>query len=371
MRRRSDTHRDAFNSDRRSDAATWMRDLRVRHRTFAQLRIPGSHQSPTSVIYASDPLDSRFNRFYPANRMLPCIFSQWSVCQRMNMEEQLEAGVRFFDIRVSRSIERRGFFASHSFRSVSIRACFDHIRNFYERHGTSEVIVVCMKPDYQNRRAFQKDPEAKRKFAELLGGHPCQKYFSRLPDPISRPLNTFGGSPIILFVEKNLWTPQCPGYVRPSFFFKWFDVNTNVELRKSVEQAIATISANRSSHLSVVQNILTPRSSDIATSVALYAAVAVSTSICFGVAISFIVRGSIGRFCAVLGGISFGGLLAALWGLRSRAGVLASCFTPKDDFLNRHVRGASQSQFNVVTVDGINRTFCREVFSMNERFSSP
>jgi len=69
--------------------ADWMR--RHRLRTLRNICLPGSHQSATYTVESTE-------------RHLPLAIG-WTRCQRYDISEQLEAGIRFIDVSVTSARE--------------------------------------------------------------------------------------------------------------------------------------------------------------------------------------------------------------------------------------------------------------------------
>jgi len=153
-------------------AADWMRDLPSEvkaNRPLNQLVIPGSHDSFTYQLYKRLPVgpdtDKEVRRL---GNLFPCVKSiiyRWSKCQKMDVEDQLARGVRYFDIRLGilpkkfcnnlpfdgdESLEK--FRIIHALYGESISTPLAKIVNFLKTHS-SEVIIL----DFQHTYSFTEE----------------------------------------------------------------------------------------------------------------------------------------------------------------------------------------------------------------------
>ena len=155
-------------------AADWMRDLpeEVRaNRPLCQLVIPGTHDSFTyhldktlPVGPDTDPGARRLGNLFPC---VKSIIYNWSKCQNLDVEEQLNTGIRYLDIRLGvlpqkycKSTPREQgdqetlekFRIIHALYGESIRAPFDKISTFLETHP-NEVVIL----DVQHTYSFMEE----------------------------------------------------------------------------------------------------------------------------------------------------------------------------------------------------------------------
>ena len=132
-------------------SAKWMKNLKLLDKCYFELKIPGTHNSATKYINAMNPLQSQFGKYSPAFYIVPCIFSAWTRCQNLTIYEQLVAGVRFIDIRVTAT--NNNIVVSHSFCGILLKDVLDDMTKFYKNYGTSEICVLSIKRDYENRKS--------------------------------------------------------------------------------------------------------------------------------------------------------------------------------------------------------------------------
>ena len=353
------------------DLATWMRDLDVLHHPFYRLRVPGTHNSATSVVHGFDPLASPLRPYVAllyAFPFVPVIISLWTRCQALGVRQQLEAGVRFLDLRVA--VKDGEAYVAHTMRGPPLAGVLDEIADFYEAHGTTEVCVVSVKRDSENEAAFQ-DPEIRRVVRRTISDHRVARFLSTVPNPLRAPLRDHHDRPLVLLLERVLWEPDGPGYEAPYFFNEWFDVSDPAELRERVAAALPAVGESRQT-MAVLQNILTPGQDEVVSAVLLYVALVLSALAIVGACIAGAVVGPRAAaahpatwICVAIPLVA----LAAVWlGLRPAPSLLAASHPANADF-TRDVVDAKKS-FNVVTVDGITPAFARGVVNLNEALNN-
>ena len=127
--------------------------------------IPGSHDSFTYHLDKRLPVGPDTEKeVQRLGNIFPCIKSiiyKWCKCQNMDIEDQLDKGVRYVDIRLgilpqkycngeSESLDK--FRVIHALYGESISAPLDKIRKFLEDHS-SEVLIL----DFQHTYSFTEE----------------------------------------------------------------------------------------------------------------------------------------------------------------------------------------------------------------------
>ena len=174
------------------DGSDWMRDLPIdirANRPLCQLVIPGTHDSFTYHLNKNLPVGPDTDK--GARRLgnvFPCVKSiiyNWSKCQNMDVEEQLNRGVRYLDIRLGilpqkyckesllegeENLDKFRFI--HALYGDSIKTPFEKLRNFLDGHP-SEVVIL----DIQHTYSFsQEDHEfLALKILKYFGPKLCPK----------------------------------------------------------------------------------------------------------------------------------------------------------------------------------------------------
>ncbi|XP_017095666.2 PI-PLC X domain-containing protein 2 isoform X1 [Drosophila bipectinata] len=120
----------------------WMRDLapELRDLSIINLAIPGSHNSMTYGISGkskiapdAEPAIRRWHRFFP------CIVRRWCKTQACGVLEQLQAGVRYFDLRIAQ--EDGKFYYCHGVFAMEVFEPLLELRQFLETHPEEVVIL--------------------------------------------------------------------------------------------------------------------------------------------------------------------------------------------------------------------------------------
>nr|XP_022300676.1 PI-PLC X domain-containing protein 3-like [Crassostrea virginica] len=111
-----------------------------------KLAIPGSHNS---ITYSLDP-DSQVtpdqpwmvqNLAYMFGVIVRYIIYYWSVTQHLTAEQQLNAGIRYFDLRVSRHNSSGKVYFSHGLYGTDVISCLESINIFLDVHKKEFVIL--------------------------------------------------------------------------------------------------------------------------------------------------------------------------------------------------------------------------------------
>ncbi|MEC4806359.1 MAG: hypothetical protein SAJ72_19045, partial [Jaaginema sp. PMC 1080.18] len=131
--------------------STWMEDLFSGSREKTPLNeifIPGTHDSATYNVTTDSDLaeieikEGRKNINYPKSFIAP-----WSKAQDTTIEKQLEAGIRFFDLRpcvkkyAKCDNDKPEFWISHSLFSVKLDDVLKQVKSFLEKNKKEIVIL--------------------------------------------------------------------------------------------------------------------------------------------------------------------------------------------------------------------------------------
>ncbi|KAK9804861.1 hypothetical protein WJX72_008937 [[Myrmecia] bisecta] len=112
------------------DYSSWMKDQGSQ--TLKALHLPGTHDSST---YG-----------FASGVQYPTLALQWAKAQDCNITQQLTAGIRFLDLRVSWNSIESHVVLSHSFQASPLDAVLQQIADFVGAYP-SEVVVVYMTGD--------------------------------------------------------------------------------------------------------------------------------------------------------------------------------------------------------------------------------
>ncbi|XP_017056656.2 PI-PLC X domain-containing protein 2 [Drosophila ficusphila] len=120
----------------------WMRDLpkELRDLSIINLAIPGSHNSMTYGINSKSKLspdaETSIRRWH---RFFPCFVRRWSRTQACGTIEQLQLGVRYFDLRIAQKDDK--FYYCHGLFAMEIFEPLLEIRQFLDSHPDELVIL--------------------------------------------------------------------------------------------------------------------------------------------------------------------------------------------------------------------------------------
>ena len=120
---------------------TWMGDIAasISHRRLRDVVLPGSHDcgtygiTPDSPYTPDAPLD--------AGEIGKGVVISWSVTQQLSIAAQLDAGIRYFDLRVNYDTDRNDFYTCHALRGVSVDEVLNAVGDFISR-SPNEVVLL-------------------------------------------------------------------------------------------------------------------------------------------------------------------------------------------------------------------------------------
>ena len=130
--------------------ANWMANI-PNNRILNQLIIPGTHDSGTYAINpqskfslsTDDPLPSWLeiiSNLLPQSMIRPVI-AGWSKTQPESLTEQLNNGIRYFDLRVCFDKSSNNFYLCHALLGVQLIVALRQIQQFARNHP-SEIIIL-------------------------------------------------------------------------------------------------------------------------------------------------------------------------------------------------------------------------------------
>ncbi|XP_078220540.1 PI-PLC X domain-containing protein 1 isoform X2 [Callithrix jacchus] len=115
------------------------------------LSIPGSHDTMTYCLNKKSPISQGESRLLQMlNRWIPCITRpvvlKWSVTQVLDVTEQLDAGVRYLDLRIAHMLdgsEKNLHFVHMVYTTALVEDTLTEISEWLERHPREVVILAC------------------------------------------------------------------------------------------------------------------------------------------------------------------------------------------------------------------------------------
>lgn len=115
------------------------------------LSIPGSHDTMTYGLNKRSPVSRSASPLLQAlAKMLPCLLQpvvlRWSVTQDLDVTEQLDAGVRYLDLRIAHIPEgspQNLHFVHMLYTTVLVEDALTEVSEWLERHPREVVVLAC------------------------------------------------------------------------------------------------------------------------------------------------------------------------------------------------------------------------------------
>ncbi|PNJ90375.1 PLCXD1 isoform 6, partial [Pongo abelii] len=115
------------------------------------LSIPGSHDTMTYCLNKKSPISHEESRLLQLlNKAFPCITRpvvlKWSVTQALDVTEQLDAGVRYLDLRIAHMLEgseKNLHFVHMVYTTALVEDTLTEISEWLEQHPREVVILAC------------------------------------------------------------------------------------------------------------------------------------------------------------------------------------------------------------------------------------
>ncbi|XP_076159471.1 PI-PLC X domain-containing protein 1-like [Alosa pseudoharengus] len=164
------------------DPPDWMSQLPTELHSVPlwDLAIPGSHDSMTYCLDSSSTLEPNapcwlkaLQNIYP--RLVGLIVKRWTTTQELSIIEQLNAGVRYFDLRIAckpKDVTRTFYFAHALYTTVTVEETLTEVAQWLAHHPKEVVILACSTFDglflNDHQRFFAKLPQ-------LFGKKLCPK----------------------------------------------------------------------------------------------------------------------------------------------------------------------------------------------------
>ncbi|KAG5674437.1 hypothetical protein PVAND_004408 [Polypedilum vanderplanki] len=127
------------------DLENWMGNLPSKIRSnipIINLAIPGSHDSCAYAVTKRSKIapdaEKIVKRLY---RFIPCIVRRWAKTQKYSLYEQLENGIRYFDLRVAYNSKDDRIYFTHGVYCEEIIYPFEELFNFLSKHPKEFVIL--------------------------------------------------------------------------------------------------------------------------------------------------------------------------------------------------------------------------------------
>lgn len=255
-------HNDNANniSDLAVDLENWMTKLpkNLRAVSIKNLAIPGSHDSFTSDITRNSevsPDGQEILKILEKLAIAKLVISNWSKTQAFNAVEQLQAGIRYFDLRICRDSDDNNIHFCHGMYSTDVKSVLNDMLSFLKQH-TQEVVILDCQHFYDFNTATHNE------VIQLLNehfGNILVPYQSNMESLTLEYLASQKKQVIVIYRDSSqagqnlLWPTE-------SFPTPWYDTMNSSKLIPNLNNGIR----NRSPSVAhVSQCILTPQVNDI------------------------------------------------------------------------------------------------------------
>lgn len=238
------------------DVTNWMSKLPEHLHTVPlnQLAIPGSHNSYTYELDVSSEIGADKADIKPIISMFgdtgKSVMKEWSVTQSLTFRQQLEHGVRYFDLRVATRKDKSGAHFLHSLYGMSVETGLNEIKLFMEQHPR-EIILL----DFNH--FYEMDAHNHEILIDLI----TEKFGAKLcphldMDSVTLEMMWESGLQVIVLYQNQVVRDNMMFWPNMSIIAPWANTTSAHDLITFLEQSYK---ANRSpSQFHVVQGILTP-----------------------------------------------------------------------------------------------------------------
>ncbi|XP_055641379.1 PI-PLC X domain-containing protein 3 [Toxorhynchites rutilus septentrionalis] len=137
---------DAEMIDITDDLENWMGKLppELRAVPIINLAIPGSHDAMSYGIRDKAPVAPDADPIVETlNKVIPCVVKRWAVTQRYDIVEQLQSGVRYFDLRICMKRPENKFYFVHGLYCDEITEPLEQLKQFLRTHPKEFVVLDC------------------------------------------------------------------------------------------------------------------------------------------------------------------------------------------------------------------------------------
>lgn len=206
-----------------------------------ELALPGTHNSTSYALNYKFKISNKLFQFASNTIILRPFLSKWTKCQSYTILQQLNMGVRYLDIRVSKFNDV--LYTSHSFACVPLNEVLDTIYKFLSDNPT-QFVIAKFEGDWENRKNLSQD-----EISQFVSTH----------NGISSLLYDGGVSNDITVGEARGKLIQTTDF---SYFSnQWFNTSKWSVYKKKLAANLNSIPENNGLH--ITQCTSTPQTSDI------------------------------------------------------------------------------------------------------------
>lgn len=237
------------------------------------LILPGTHDSATSTITASSkfareqdpPHELNWLRYLGVGFIVSGIAAKWSKAQGKSLGEQLNLGIRYFDMRVVYRESDRSFYSVHGLYGDHLDTILKEVQDFLAKNP-KEVILL----DFNHLHNMQPAPkrDLNGRLIQKIKSYFGNKMASRKRFGPSSTLQDFwdAGKQVIVFYyndkgdKKDNTRAQRDSLLWGSenITSPWPNKQTVEDLKKALERTMSAEARFQGDRFFVLQNILTP-----------------------------------------------------------------------------------------------------------------
>ncbi|XP_051882260.1 PI-PLC X domain-containing protein 1-like [Pristis pectinata] len=161
--------------------AHWMSELpeKLWDMALCNLAIPGSHDSMTYCLDLSSPVKPSEKILSYLDHVIPCItrpeIRRWCKTQESSVTQQLEEGIRFFDLRIAyrpNDTTEHLYFVHGIYTTITVQDAFKEFGAWLETHPKEVVILACTYFEGMNE---QQHHQLIQKIENIFGSKLCLK----------------------------------------------------------------------------------------------------------------------------------------------------------------------------------------------------
>ena len=156
------------------------KDKKINH-----IPLAGTHDSSAYQIIDGNNGNTVIKVLNVMRKVLPCvnkIVEDWTLTQTLDVAEQLELGIRLFDLRVMFDVKQEKFFFAHTLLCIEAEELLNEIKKFAEANPFS-LCVLTTRADVKNSTTLT--PERAAEFENMtkaiLGDHLIVKKDNQFP----------------------------------------------------------------------------------------------------------------------------------------------------------------------------------------------
>lgn len=191
------------------DLANWMKNLppALRSLSITNVAIPGTHNAMMYTVMKNSPSAPDAPRHLDVlNRIFPSCVQNWLLTQRYTIRQQLEHGIRFFDIRTS--YVDGSFRFCHGLYSFDNLQPLEDINTFLTTHP-SEVVIL----DFQH--VYNCDRELHQRYCDtiisIFGPRILPRHSNNLADSSIESMTASGQQVVVIYrkysdEKKQFWS---------------------------------------------------------------------------------------------------------------------------------------------------------------------